>query len=458
MEPVGSRRASLAVVATVLLAWSLPARSAPGGSNWPYWRGPAADGMAVGDAPIRWSDSENVGWKTDIPGLGHSSPVVWGDRIFLTTAVRTGAVAARPEAAAPPAPPAGPPSGGHGFGPGGGGGAQAEHEFDVICLDRRTGRILWRRTATTATPHEGIHGTYGSFASSSPVTDGKLVYAFFGSRGLYAYDMKGALVWKKDFGVQMRIKMSFGEGMAPVLSGDRLVLVFDHEGDSFMVVLDKRSGQEIWRVGRDEKTNWAPPLVVDYQGRRQVVVAATTRVRSYDLETGKLIWECAGLGANTIPQPVLQDDLVFVMSGYRNPRLMAIRLGREGDLTGTDAVVWTQTRGTSYTPSPVIFDNKLYVLSDGGMLSCYNARTGEPHYQQVRLPKTYSFKSSPVGAGGRLYLASENEDVIVLRMGEKLEVLATNTMKDQVFIATPAVAGGEIFLRSTTALFCIRQG
>jgi outer membrane protein assembly factor BamB len=162
------------------------------------------------------------------------------------------------------------------------------------------------------------------------------------------------------------------------------------------------------------------------------------------------------LGVNTIPQPVRQEDLVFAMSGYQNPKLMAIRLGRTGDLTGTDAVVWSQTKGNSYTASPVIHENKLYVLTDNGMLSCYNARTGEPYYHQTRLPKTYSFKASPVGANGKLYLASENEDVVVVRMGEKFEVLATNTMTDQMFVATPAIYGGEILLRSQTRLYCIQ--
>jgi len=223
-------------------------------------------------------------------------------------------------------------------------------------------------------------------------------------------------------------------------------------------VLDKSTGKEIWRAARDEKTNWAAPLVTTVGKRTEVIVAGSNKSRSYDLETGKVIWEVAGLGANTIPQPVRQDDLVFLMTGYRDPMLMAIRLGREGDLTGTDAIVWSQTKGNSYTPSPVIFDNKLYALTDTGMVSCYNAKTGVPYYHQTRLPKAYSFKSSPVGANGRLYLASENEDVIVLKMGETFEVLATNTMADQVFIATPAIAGGEIFLRSKTALFCIKQG
>jgi outer membrane protein assembly factor BamB len=327
----------------------------------------------------------------------------------------------------------------------------------VICLDRKTGKILWQRTATKAVPHEGYQGTYGSFASNSPVTDGKHVYAFFGSRGMYCYDMEGNLVWKKDFGVQMRMRMSFGEGMAPVISGDRLILVFDSEGDSFMAVLDKNSGKEIWRVDRDEKSNWAAPLVYEFGGKKQILVSATKKVRSYDFETGKVIWECAGLGLNTIPQPVRQDDMVFVMTGYMNPNLMAIRLGREGDLTGTDAIVWSQTKGNSYTPSPVIYDNKLYVLADSGMISCYNAKTGEPYYHQQRLPKTYSFKSSPVGVNGKLYLASENEDVIVLRMGEKFEVLATNTLADQMFIATPAIVDGEIFLRGQNKLFCIHE-
>jgi outer membrane protein assembly factor BamB len=438
-------------------AWSVT----PNESYWPYWRGPAADGMAVGDAPLHWSATENVKWKAEIPGRGSSSPVIWGNRIFVTTAIPTGAPAKGEPKQEAPATPASKPGRGMSFG----GPPPTEHDFVVICLDRETGKELWRRTATTATPHESHHPQYGSFASNSPVTDGKNVYAFFGSRGIYCYDMEGKLVWQKDFNVKMRMRMAFGEGMAPVLSGDRLILVFDQEGDptatpptsSFMVVLDKKSGKEIWRVARDEKTNWAAPLVVDYQGKKQIVVSASNKVRSYDFETGKVIWECGGLGVNTIPQPVRQDDLIFVMSGYMNPKLMAIRLGKEGDLTGTDSVVWSQTKGNSYTPSPVIYDNKLYVLTDNGTLSCYNARTGEPYYQQTRLPNTYSFKSSPVAANGKLYLASENDDVIVVKMGEKFEVLATNTMPDQMFIATPAIVGGEIFLRSQNRLYCIHE-
>jgi len=443
-------RTGAGAVFAALVFWGAASGGAPPEGYWSYWRGPAADGMAVGDAPLRWNATENVRWKTEIPGLGHSSPIVWRDQIFLTTAVKTGSPVSTPPAAATP--------GGteRRGGYGGGYGPQVEHRFDVLCIDRETGAILWQRTATTAVPHEGFHSTYGSFASNSPVTDGKHVYASFGSRGVYCYDMQGTLVWKKDYGVQMRMRMAFGEGTAPVLAGDKVVLVCDHEGDSFIAALDKNSGKEVWRMSRDEKSNWSTPLVTEFGGRMQIIVSATNKVRSYDAKDGKVIWEVGGLGLNTIPQPVRSEDIVFVMSGYRNPMLLAVRLGKEGDLTGTDSVLWSQSRGNSYTPSPVVHDSKLYVLTDNGMVSCYDVRTGEPYYHQQRLPKTYNFKASPVGANGKLYLSSENEDVIVLKMGEKFEVLATNTMPDEVFIATPAITGGEIYLRSKTRLYCIR--
>ncbi len=451
MRSAGVVRARIVVLTLpFMFCYTVVASLASDADSWPYWRGPAADGMAVGDAPLKWNDTDNVRWKTAIPGKGNSSPVIWGDKIFLTTAIPTGLLAKTDAAAAPSAQEG---RRGRSFGDTG---PQPEQKFDVLCLDRKTGKVLWQKTAKVATPHEGFHGTYGSFASNSPVTDGKRLYAFFGSRGVYAYDLDGNLLWAKDFGL-MRIKMAFGEGTAPVLHGDRLILNFDHEGGSFLVMLDAATGKEIWKVDRDEITSWAAPLVVEYKGKKQIVTAATKKVRSYDFATGALVWECSGLGSNVIPQPVIQDDLVLVMSGHRDPKLMAIRLGREGDLTGTDAIVWSQTRGNSYTPSPVLDDNKLYVLTDNGFVSCYNARTGEPYYQQTRLPKAYNFKSSPIGANGKLYLASENDDVIVLRMSEKFEVLATNTIPDSVFIATPAIAGGEIFLRSQSHLYCISE-
>jgi outer membrane protein assembly factor BamB len=399
--------------------------------------------MALTDAPTRFSDTENVKWKIAIPGRGHSSPVIWQNKLFVTTAIQVGG-------AQPPA--ASAEDGGRRVG-----GALVEHNFDLICIDKNSSKILWQRTAVKATPHEGYHNRYGSFASNSPVTDGKHVFAFFGSRGVYSYDLDGKLQWKKDLNVKMRMRNAFGEGTAAVLEGDTLLLSFDQEADSFLVALNKNTGEQLWRQERDEVSAWAAPFVAEHAGRKQVIVAATAKVRSYDLETGKLIWECAGLGTNVIPAPVQLGDLVYVMSGHRDPNLMAIRLGRQGDLTGSDAVVWSTTRGTAYTASPVLEDGTLYVLTDRGFVSAFDAKTGEPFYHQTRLPNPYTFKASPVGAAGKLYLSSEEGDVIVLKMGPEYEVLAVNTLKDHSFIASPAVVDGEMFLRSETTLFCISE-
>jgi outer membrane protein assembly factor BamB len=327
-----------------------------------------------------------------------------------------------------------------------------------MCLDKKTGKTLWERVAKTATPHEGYHRQYGSFASNAPLTDGRYLYVSFGSRGIYCYDLDGKPIWEKDLGVQMRIKLQFGEGAAPALYNNLLIHSFDHEGGSFVIAIDKRNGKEVWRADRDEGSAWATPLIADYKGKKQAVISATKKVRAYDPENGKLIWECAGLGANVIPALVQQNDLVYAMSGFRDPKLMAIRLGREGDLTGSDAIVWSQTRGMSYTPSPVLHDNKFYTLTDTGMLSCFNAITGEPYYHQQRLPQQDNFKASPVAAGGNLYTASESGVITVIKLGEKFEVVATNTLADQMFVASPVVAEGELFLRSKTHLFCVSDG
>jgi outer membrane protein assembly factor BamB len=325
----------------------------------------------------------------------------------------------------------------------------------VLAYERKTGRLLWERVARVATPHQPHHQQYGSFASNSPVTDGRHVIAFFGSRGLYCYTLDGTLVWQKDFG-PLQMYNNFGEGAWTVLDGNTLVVVLDHEGKSFLIALDKTTGRELWRTPRQGNTNWSGPYVTTYNGRKQVIVSASREAGGYDLETGKQLWSARGLGQNTIPAPVAEDGLVFVMSGFRDPNLMAIRLGREGDLTGTDAIVWQNQRGNAYSASPVLHDGTLYVLTDTGMLSAFDAKTGKPHYQQRRLPKPYNFKSSLVGANGKLYLASENDDVIVVKMGRTFEVLATNTLHDQVFIATPAIVEGEIYLRGQNTLFCIR--
>ncbi len=436
------KRVWVLVVVAVVCAAGAPSGS-PGQAHWPQWRGPALNGVAPGDAPLEWSDARNVSWKVEIPGRGFSSPIVWGDRLFLTTAVPTGKGGTSPEA-------------GGGRGPGGNAGVE-EHRFVVMAIDRLSGKPLWQQTASTAIPHEGYHRLYGSFASNNPATDGQRVYAFFGSQGLFAYDMEGKPIWKRDFNQRMKMRLGFGEGAAVVLHEGKLITVFDHQEQGLLAVTDAATGKEVWSIPRTEGSSWSTPLVVTHQGKKQVVVTATPKAMAFDLDTGKLAWEVSGLGLNPIPMPVQHGDVVYLMTGFRDPKLLAVRLGRTGDLTGTDAVLWEATRGLSYTPSPVLHDDILYLLTDNGQLSALNATTGAPHYQQQRLPKPYNFKASPIAANGRLYLASEEEDVIVVKMGTSYEVLATNTLAGQSFIATPVVAAGDLYLRSRTHLFRITR-
>jgi outer membrane protein assembly factor BamB len=413
------------------------AASTPQQGHWLQWRGPFHTGMAVGDAPLRWSDTRGITWKVPVAGRGHSTPVIVGDRMFLTTAIPTGK---------------GQTPTGRLRGGGGGADAGLEHRFVVMALDRRSGKTLWEHTPIVATPHEGYHRVYGSFASNSPASDGERLFAFFGSRGLYAYSLDGTLLWQKDFGVQLRMDNAFGEGTAPMLHDGRLILHFDHLEGGFLTMLEPATGKELWRVQRTERFNWAAPFVATHNGHRQIIVNGLT-VRSYDFETGKLLWEAAGLGENSVPQVVQHNDLVFAMSGHTVKLLMAIRLGERGVLTNTRGIAWSTPRGVSYTPSPVLHDGRLYFVSDAGLLSNLDATTGTPHYQQQRLPKPYNFKASPVGANGKLYLATEEGDVVVVKMGDAFEVLATNSLTDQSFIASPVILDGAIYLRSRTHLF-----
>ena len=409
--------------------------------DWPQWRGPNRDGVAETDAPVSWSES-NITWKTDIPGRGFATPVIAGERIIVTTAIPLSQASSQ--------------SDGRRTGPGGGAGAGVEQQLVVMALDRASGKLLWKQVAKTVMPHEGYHQRYGSFASYAPITDGKHVWALFGSYGIYCYTLDGKLIWSKDL-PSMSMRMAFGEGGSPALAGSKLILSLDQESGSYIMVLDKVTGKEIWRKDRDEISSWSTPYVLKSGDRDLIIVSATKRVRAYDLETGEVVWECAGLGANVIPAPVVHKDIVIVMSGFRDPNLLAIRLGGRGDLTGSSSIVWTNQRGNSYTASPVIQDGKLYVLTDSGTLSCFNAATGEVYYRQQRLPKAYNFKASPVSAGGKLYLATEEGDVVVVKAGEQFEVLATNSMPDQSFISSPVIVDETLYLRSQNTLFCIRK-
>ncbi len=450
--------------------------TASAAQHWPQWRGPLANGLAP-DAtpPLEWNESKNIKWKVAIPGSGTSTPIIWENKIFLTTAINTGKpgdakpVAARSVSPAVfaqqrPVPPPGqdgkgaPPGGKRrGFGGGGFGGGEAPkeiHDFVVICLDRATGRTLWQKTVRSAVPHEGHHRDHG-FASNSPVIDGQHVYAFFGSRGLFCLDMEGAVKWEKDLG-DMRTKNSFGEGSSPVLHGNTLVVNWDHEGDSFIVAMDKRTGKELWRKQRDERTSWSTPFVVEHSGKAQVVVNATGKVRSYDLATGDVLWECGGQTDNAIPTPVSGNGNVYVMSGFRGSTLHAIKLGQSGDLADkAEAFAWKHSGGTPYVPSPLLYGSRLYFLKgNDAMISAFNARDGKPLFTEHRLEGIRGAYASLVGAADRVYVTGRDGAVVVLKDSDKLEVLATNKL-DEGIDASPALVGNELFLRGKLHLYCI---
>jgi outer membrane protein assembly factor BamB len=451
------------------------AASADAARNWPQWRGPLANGIAPhGNPPSTWSETENVKWKVKIPGRGMSTPIVWENQVFIQTAIPTGRkvepAAEKPAAARVPsdvfgqaAPPAdaAPQDGQRRRRPGGGGGfGRGEkptelHQFTLICIDRRTGKTLWQQVAAETVPHEGHHRDH-SFASHSPVTDGSLVFGWFGSRGLHCYDMSGKRQWSHDFG-DLRSANGFGEGSSPALHRDTLVITWDHEDDDFITALDKKTGKELWKQARDEKTSWATPFVVEADGKAQVIAAASGKVRSYDLATGKVLWECAGLGSNVIPTPVTGGGLIFAMSGHRAPALLAIKLGRTGDLTATDAIAWKLERGTPYVPSPLLLDNRIYFFAgNNATLSCFDAASGKPLVDGERLQGPSGFYASPISAGGRIYLAGRNGTSLVLKPSDKVEVIATNKL-DEKFDASPAVAGKELFLRGHEYLYCLAE-
>lgn len=434
------------------------ARGAAADQYWPQWRGPFGTGAAPSaNPPTTWSETSNVRWKTKIPGTGSATPIVWDNYVFVQTAIATGKKVETPGPAPDPAAASQPPPRRGRGGMMGGEKPTEVYQFALLCLDRQTGKVLWQKIAREEVPHEGFRPNEGSFASQSPVTDGKHVYAYFGSRGLYCYDMTGKLEWSKDFG-QMRISMGFGEGSSPTLYGDALVVIWDHEGDSFITALDKNTGKELWKMPRDEKTTWATPLVVEVDGKPQVITDATRKIRSYDLATGKLIWECGGLTRNVIPSPVAANETLYAMSGFQGNALLAIRLrGRTGDLTGTDAIVWSHNKNTSYAPSPLLYGDKLYFFgNNNGILSCLDAKSGQALIDAERIEAIPNVYASPVGAGGRVYLAGRNGAVVVLKQSDKLEVLATNQL-DEKFDASPAVVGREIFLRGHDYLYCIAE-
>ncbi len=430
------------------LAWIPPARAQEAERYWPQWRGPHHNGVAPhGDPPTTWSETENLRFKVAVPGRGLASPIVWGEKIFLLTAVATDSDAyeASQKAAAEKLerqewPPSVEP---------------VKQAFQVLALSLRDGNVIWRRTATEQVPHES-HYLDSSFASASPVTDGERLFAHFGSNGLFAYDLEGESLWSVDLG-DMTTRRGFGEGSSPALHEDTLVVNWDHEGDSFIVALDARSGKQRWRVDRPgEVTSWATPLVVESGGRFQVVVPATGHSRGYDLETGEEIWSATGMTVNTIPTPVHRNGLVYLTSGYRGNLMQAIDLEKaSGLINETEAIAWTFDRHTPYVPSPVLHEDRICFLKHlKNIFTCLDAATGEVIYTEKRIEKINRVYASPVVAAGRIYVFAMDGHAAVLSAGNEFEVLATNVLDDE-FRASPAIVGDEILVRGNRFLYAI---
>lgn len=392
--------------------------------NWMHWRGDSGNGVSeTATPPTEWSATKNVKWKVAIPGVGSGSPVVYGDQVFVTTAVAVG-----------------------------GGPLQ----FKLLSVDRNTGNVRWEKTAITEKPHEGTHSTNG-FASASPCTDGNHVYASFGSRGLYCYTLKGDLKWKRNDFPPMFKRNTFGEGSSPTIEGNMLIVPWDHEGDSFIAALDKSNGNTIWRTPRDEPSCWATPLVVEHNGEKQIVMNGQTCARSYDLKTGKELWRCAGQTQRPVASPVAADGLVYVGSGFRGSFLGAFRLDGKGDIKGTKNVAWQINRNTPDIGSLLLSSGRLYFHKEKkGILSCVDAKSGRPHFGPVRIPGLDSIYASPVAANGHVYLTSRNGTTVVIKDAAQFEIVATNSVGETVD-ATPAPVDDQLFIRGAKHLFCIAR-
>jgi len=413
--------------------------------NWHQWRGPESTGVApLGNPPVQWDEDTNIRWKAEIPGAGSSTPIIWGDQVFILTAVKTDR-----QEEAPPAE-VGTVPGGNPFRI-----QRPTHyyQFIVMCLNRRTGDVEWQHLANEQVPHEGSHHDHG-FASGSPTTDGKHLFASFGSRGLYCYDMDGNLKWDRDFG-QMKMIRWFGEAVSPVLDGDSLFVNTDHEGQSLLLSLDAETGETKWQVDREEQSSWVAPLVVEREGRKQVIVNSNLKARGYDFETGDVLWECGGQTLAIIPMPVATEELVFCMSGYPKSALFAIPLDAEGDITDSDAIAWQRDRDTPYCPSPLLYGDRLYFnKTNSAILTCLDAATGDTIIEKQRLQRLKKIYASPVGAADRVYFVGRDGTTTVLKNSAEYEVLATNEL-DAEIDASPAIVGDELFLRGKKHLYSI---
>lgn len=441
LRKILSRRFS----AVALLVTLVPGYASAQTSNWPQWRGPNGAGISpeVG-LPTEWSETKNVRWKTAVPGRGHSSPVVWNKRIFLTSSIEgpvvPGAQAVRhirrgqeylhPDSV----------------------GADHSYSLQLFCLDAGTGRIIWQKTVYEGTVYDNRHRK-NTYASATPATDGRYVYLSFEAEGLYCYDFDGKRIWKTSLG--KIAKGGMGHGTSPVLFGNLLILQCDQEyGEgSFIAAVDKKTGKEVWRVSRSHRRSWATPLLVKTATRTELIASGAESIIAYDPASGKELWRAPGVVSNPIPSPVASHDLVFVSAGSQEKRALAIRPGGDGDLTGSAHIVWKYDKGTAYVPSPILYGDYLYLLTDAGATTCLEAATGKVIYQ-ARVPIAAKFTASPVAFDGKLLMISEDGDAFIMRAGQTPEVLHVNSLSEPVY-ASPAISDGQIFIRTATNLYAI---
>lgn len=412
--------------------------------NWHHWRGPKANGTAPkANPPITWDKTTNIQWKADIPGRGSATPIVWGDRVFVVTAIETDRVADPADL-----PKVDPSLQRRTTAP------NKYYQFVVLCFDRNTGKERWRRQAAEKVPHEGHHPTH-TYAAGSPTTDGKYLYVSFGSFGIYCYDLDGTLQWQRDLG-RLITRLGWGEAVTPVVHGKRLLLNWDQEKDAALICLDARTGKTLWKTPRDEVSSWNTPIVVEHKGRTQVIVNGTNRARGYDLETGKEIWQCGPMTVNAIPSIVTADGIAYCVSGYKGAVAIAVPLDSVGNVSA-DRLVWQYRKGTPYVPSPLLLNDRLiFTQSNDALLTILDRKTGRPILDRERLPRVQSFYASPASAAGRIYLVDRAGTTLVLKQSDKLEVLAVNQLGDGVD-ASPVLVGDQLFLRGENTLYCIRD-
>jgi len=442
-------RFHLAVPLFVSIAFA--AQGATPSAHWPQFRGSGSVGVAENpDLPDRWTTNENVAWNVTVPGRGWSSPIVWGERVFLTTVTSDGEMEE--------------PKKGLYFGGERKDIPKGAYRWRVLCLDLNSGRELWQREAHSGTPPNQLH-VKNTYASETPVTDGERVYACFGNVGLFCFDMEGKRLWSTNWPA-VKTRYGWGSAASPVLYKDRLFIVNDNDENSFLVAIDAKTGRQLWHAARDEKSNWATPYIWQNEKRTELVTPGTRKVRSYDLD-GKLLWEFGGMSTIVIPTPFSKFGLLYVCSGYVGDKVrpvFAIKPGASGDIslkpgeTTHEFIAWHQPTAAPYNPSPLVYGDYFYVLFDFGFLSCHDARTGRLVYdkQRIRPEGNTAFTASPWACNGKIFALSEDGDTFVFQAGSTYQLLHKNSL-DEMCMATPAMAGDRLLIRTLSRLYCIRS-